>query len=105
MPFRLHIILKCLFDISMFSGCVEGWHGSADILLEEELPVRFVSGDQAETDEDENQSDSSVEINMKREVNENEKSQVIAKTIVFSFFAEKYRKSQTKFSSRNSNFF
>ena len=74
----------------LFSGCEKGWHGSVDILLENTLPVHIINSTQL--DDQPERSVSSIGSHF----SDNDETQLIAQTIVFSFLQQKYNKSELK---------
>ena len=78
----------------LFSGCEKGWHGSVDILLENNLPVQIFNT--TELDDQPERSLSSSETKSSDALSESDESQLIAQTIVFSFLQHKYNKSELK---------
>ena len=63
------------------AGVELGWHGSVDILLEDNLPVKLMK----DTDDSFENMDSSIETKSNEIITEDDYSQLLAQTIVFSF--------------------
>ena len=78
----------------LFSGCEKGWHGSVDILLENNLPIQIFNS--TELDDQPERSLSPSETKSSDALSESDESQLIAQTIVFSFLEHKYNKSELK---------
>ena len=78
----------------LFSGCEKGWHGSVDILLENNLPIQIFNS--TELDDQAERSLSSSETKSSDALSDSDESQLIAQTIVFSFLQHKYNKSELK---------
>lgn len=86
---RLH------FEIYLFTGCASGWHGKSDILMDE-VTVELASTESGDALSESLSISSSTEIKSSKTFSDADISQIIAQTIVFSFYQRKKNKEKLK---------
>ena len=78
--------------MSVLLGCLKGWHGCSDIIIQD-LPVTVIQGNsqlEDDFDESDNQSFSSIDVKLAGNFTKRDLSQIISQTIVFSFLQRKF---------------